>query len=173
MNVCITREEPSDYAEVYELNRMAFNRENEAKLVNLLRSSDAFVPELSIVAQLNSTVIGHLLLTKLLIQHSNDSITESLALAPMAVHPDYQNQGVGSKLIVYGIEKAKALNFQSIIVLGHEHYYPKFGFQPAYSWDISPPFEVPKNAFMAIELQTNALKNCSGIVIYPKAFSLV
>jgi len=173
MYICITREESSDYAEVYELNTMAFNRENEAKLVDLLRFSDAFIPELSIVAKINNRVIGHILLTKIRIQHSDNSTSESLALAPMAVHPDYQNKGTGSKLIIYSIEKASELNYKSIIVLGHENYYPKFGFQPAYIWDIKPEFEVPKNAFMGIELSESSLKNCAGTVIYPKEFSLV
>src|SRR5690606_9220000 len=121
----------------------------------------------------NNRVIGHILLTKIRIQHSDNSTSESLALAPMAVHPDYQNKGTGSKLIIYSIEKASELNYKSIIVLGHENYYPKFGFQPAYIWDIKPEFEVPKNAFMEIELNSNSLKNCSGTVIYPKEFSLV
>ena len=91
----------------------------------------------------------------------------------MAVLPEYQNQGIGGQLIKYGLERAKELKFKSVIVLGHEHYYPKFGFVPAEKWNIKPPFEVQKNVFMAIALEEKGLNGVSGTVRYPKEFEEV
>lgn len=88
----------------------------------------------------------------------------------MAVRPQFQEKGIGGQLINEGFKTARGLKFKSIIVLGHEHYYPKFGFEPAGKWNIKAPFDVPSNAFMAIELEQDGLKNISGTVIYPKEF---
>ena len=74
--------------------------------------------------------------TKIQIEDEDKSKTESLALAPMAVRPEFQNKGIGGQLIKHGLEKAKELQHKSVIVLGHEHYYPKFGFVPADKWNI-------------------------------------
>lgn len=69
-----------------------------------------------------------------------------------------------------GLSRAKELSFESVIVLGHPNYYPKFGLQVASKWNIKTPFQVPSTAFMAIELVENGLNNVSGTVIYPKEF---
>ncbi len=120
------------------------------------------------VAQIDNEIVGHILLTK--IQIIGNEIYDSLALAPMAVLPEFQNRRIGSALVRAGLKKAKDLKFKSVIVLGHKNYYPKFGFQKASNWQIKCPFEVPDEAFMAIELIKNGLENISGIVQYPKAF---
>lgn len=170
----LREEEASDYKKVFEINFAAFKQENESKLINALRNNfDVFIPELSIVAELNKEIVGHILFTKIQIKNAEGIVFESLALAPMAVLPDFQNLGIGTRLVAHGLEKAKQLNFKSVIVLGHENYYPKFGFKPAHLWNIKAPFEVPLNYFMAIELQQDSLKNISGTVIYPKEFEIV
>lgn len=161
----------ADFAQVFEVNRFAFGQESEAKLVNALRKNKTvFVPELSFVAEVNNKIVGHILFTKINIKEDLENMHESLALAPMAVLPTFQNQGIGGQLIRKGFEVAKELGFKSVIVLGHEHYYPKFGFKPADKWNIRAPFEVPLNVFMAIELKADGLKNISGTVIYPEEF---
>ena len=91
----------------------------------------------------------------------------------MAVRPEFQKSGIGGQLIQQGLKVAEELGFKSVIVLGHEHYYPKFGFEPADKWNIKAPFDVPSNVFMAIELVKDGLKNISGTVIYPKEFETV
>ena len=88
----------------------------------------------------------------------------------MAILPEFQGLGVGSELIKEGMEKAKELGFNSIIVLGHKDYYPKFGFKKASRWKIKCPFKVPDEAFMAIELSDGALEDKAGIVVYPDEF---
>lgn len=173
MQVVIREETPADVPVVYELNKAAFDQELEAHLVDLLRHSEAFIPGLSLVATLDDQVVGHILFTRIRIKDPQGNEFESLALAPMAVAPKLQNKGIGGQLINSGLAKARTLGYTSVIVLGHEHYYPRFGFAPANRWNILPPFEVPENVFMAIELVEGGLKGVSGTVEYPKEFDAV
>ena len=173
MNIQIREEVQSDHSDVFVLNEIAFEQDGEAKLINLLRESSAFIPELSLVALIDNDIVGHILFTKITIISDNGNEYNSLALAPMAVKPSYQKQGIGGQLINYGLGKAKELGHNSVIVLGHEHYYPKFGFLPTTKWNIKAPFDVPTNAFMAIELIENGLNGITGIVKYAKEFVMV
>lgn len=168
MDIKIRKEEEKDYKKVYEVHRLAFQRENESKLIEKIRKGENFVPELSLVAEIGNEIVGHILFSKIKI--IGNSVFESLALAPMAVIPKFQKQGIGGKLIKKGFEKAKRLGFDSIIVLGHKEYYPKFGFQRASKWSIKCPFEVPDEVFMAIELTKKALERKAGTVKYPEEF---
>lgn len=173
MNVFIRQEIKRDFSEVFELNSKAFAQDNEARLVNLLRNSDAFIPELSLVAIAGNKIVGHILFTKISIVDASKNRQSSLALAPMGVLPEFQKQGVGGQLIRYGLSKARELGHSSVIVVGHEHYYPKFGFLPARKWGIKAPFDIPDNVFMAIELVRDGLKGIQGVVEYPKEFDMV
>ena len=111
--------------------------------------------------------------TRITIRSEKGELYHSLALAPMAVAPEYQRKGIGKKLVERGLKRAKDLGHKSVIVLGHEHYYPRFGFQPAARWSIKAPFTVDPNHFMAIELVPDALRDVSGVVQYPKEFDQV
>lgn len=173
MKTLIRQEKEEDIARVFEVNKLAFKQENEAKLVDLLRKSNAFIPELSLVAVIDNIVIGHILFTKIKIVATDKTETESLALAPMAIIPAFQQKGIGGQLIKSGLTMARELQYQSVIVLGHEHYYPKFGFKPAAKWNIQSPYAVPASFFMALELLPDGLKNVSGLVQYPKEFETV
>lgn len=173
MNIKIRQEIKDDFNTVFEVNKLAFGQDSEANLVELLRQSKAFVPELSLVATLDNKIVGHILFTKIKIINDDKIETESLALAPMAVRPEFQNKGIGGQLIKHGLDKARELQHKSVIVLGHEHYYPKFGFVPADKWNIKSPYDVPTNVFMALELVTDGLKNISGTVFYSKEFKTV
>jgi len=168
MNIVIRKEEEKDYKQVYEVNKLAFQQENESILIGKIRKGENFIPDLSLVAEIDNRIVGHILFSKIKIV--GDSIFESIALAPMAVIPAFQKQGVGSKLIKKGMAKAKELGFDSIIVLGHKDYYPKFGFERASKWNIKCPFKVPEEAFMAIALTKKALEDKAGTVKYPDEF---
>ncbi|MDR2956514.1 MAG: N-acetyltransferase [Prevotella sp.] len=168
-NAQIRQERAQDFPAVYNIHVKAFSRIEEARLTDRLRSSDAFIPELSLVAIIENEIVGHILFTKVSIEHEYGQ-KESLSLAPMAVRPDTQRKGVGTKLIQAGFEKARQLGYKSVIVLGHPEYYTKFGFKPTSNWDIKPPFNVPNNAFMGMELIEDAFGNMKGIVQYPKEF---
>ena len=172
MIITVRPEQQADIDDIYELNKLAFGQENEARLVDLLRSGEGYVPGLSIVAAADNALVGHILFSKIFVV-SGDARYETLALAPMAVRPGFQKQGVGGRLITAGLQSARELGFGSAIVLGHEHYYPKFGFVPASRWSIRAPIDVPDNVFMAIELLPGSLRNVSGVVEYPVQFSAV
>ncbi|MEL6718607.1 MAG: N-acetyltransferase [Bacteroidota bacterium] len=174
MNIKIRQEKEKDHQIVENLIATAFevveiSDHKEHFLVHRLRKSDAFVAELSLVAETNNQIVGHILFTKILIQNNTDNF-ESLALAPVSVLPEFQGKGIGGLLIRKGHEIAKSLGFESVVLLGHAEYYPKFGYKRASSFGISLPFEVPDENCMAIELVENALDEVNGIVQYPKAF---
>jgi len=170
----IRREEIKDYKEVFKLIANAFENEvytdhKEQFLVERLRKSEAFIPELSLVAEIDGEITGYILLTKIKIIN-NDIQKTSLALAPVAVLKKYQGKGIGGKLIEEAHRKAKELGFDSVILLGHEKYYPKFGYEMTKNYGIKLPFEVPDENCMLIELTENALKGITGTVEYPKEF---
>jgi predicted N-acetyltransferase YhbS len=173
MEVEIREEVVSGFPDVYDLNKASFGQESEPKLVELLRKSNAFIPELSLVATMNNKIVGHILFTKIKIKDDSGKEFESLALAPMAARPELQKQGIGGKLIRYGLNKATELGHKSVLVLGHEHYYLKFGFVPTEKWKIKAPFDVPINVFMGNELVKNGLADVPGTVQYPKEFEMV
>lgn len=164
-------ENPNDYPKVYDVNLAAFKRPDEAQLVDKLRTGEAFVGDLSIVAAIGKDVIGHILFTPIQIVNG-DIRHESLALAPMAVLPDHQGKEIGSQLVWAGLKKAKELGYKSVIVLGHETFYPRFNFTPANKWGIKAPFNIPEKYFMALELEEGALDNVSGTVEYPEALRM-
>jgi predicted N-acetyltransferase YhbS len=174
MNINIRQETEKDYKLSETVVEKAFkNAEHsdhkEQNLVDKLRRSDVFIPELSLVAESNKEIIGHIMLTKLFIENE-DNRYKSLALAPVSVLPEYQNKGIGSKLINQSLKLAKELGFKSVIVLGHDKYYPRFGFKPASIWGIKAPFNVPDEAFMALELEDKSLDDVTRSVVYSKEF---
>lgn len=170
MNIVIRQEQGNDIDTIYSVVKSAFEKAehsdgDEQNLVSCLRNSEAFIPELSLVAELNGEIVGHVLFTKIKIGEN-----VSLALAPVSVIPKYQGKGVGSKLILKGHEIAKSLGFGSVVVLGHPTYYPRLGYVPASKWGIKTLFEVPDDCFMALELIEDSLINVSGVVQYAKEF---
>ncbi|MDR2995868.1 MAG: N-acetyltransferase, partial [Bacillus cereus] len=146
-----------------------FSDKKEHELVKRIRECDAFVPDLSIVA-VDEEIVGHILLSKITIEQDGASV-DSLALAPVSVAPNHQKKGIGGKLIIVALEKAKELGYGSVVVLGHSEYYPKFGFERASQRNIKAPFEVPDEVFMVMELRENALQGVEGIVQYSSAFA--
>ncbi|MFS0821913.1 GNAT family N-acetyltransferase [Bacillus sp. 1P02SD] len=176
MGILIRQEIHEDYYETEEVVRRAFINEEysdktEHFLVNRIRNSDAFIPELSLVSvNQEDKIVGHILLSKIQINDGVRSV-ESLALAPVSVIPEFQRRGIGSQLIRAALEKTKELGYQSVIVLGHKEYYPRFGFKQANIWNIKAPFDVPNELFMALELADGSLENVQGVVEYSAAFS--
>ena len=167
----IRQENKNDYEEVYNLIKKAFETAehsdyNEQDLVVSLRNSKNFIPELSLVAIKDNKIVGYILFTKIEI----GPYTE-LALAPLAVLPEYQKQGIGKALIDKGHQIAKELSYHYSVVLGSEKYYSKFGYEPAIIYGIKAPFEVPSEKFMAIKLK-NTDKKIKGVVKYAEEFGI-
>lgn len=167
----IRTEDVKDYEEVYKLNYLAFgNREDESKLIERIRLSEGFIPELSIVAEIGNEIVGHILLSRATVEGQDEQFTV-IVLAPIAVKPAYQKQGIGSKLIEEGIKRCKSLGYAMIFLIGHPTYYPRFGFQPArqYGLDLKQ-FEVPDEVFMVYEVEAGKLKETKGELKYPNTF---
>lgn len=170
MGVAIRQEKIEDVQEVYHVVQKAFedadhSDHDEHQLVNRLRKSTKFIPELSLVAEYEGRIVGHILFTEI---HVGDRIL--VALAPVAVLPEMQSKGIGKKLITEGHQIAARLGYTGSVVLGHEKYYPKFGYKKASLYGIEAPFDVPENSFMAVELTDGGLSGVHGVVEYAKEF---
>ena len=167
----IRQESQKDYEEVYMVVKTAFEMAehsdgNEQDLVVALRNSDSFIPKLSLVAVKDDKIVGYILFTKIKIENH-----EEIALAPLAVLPEYQKQGIGSMLIEQGHKIAKKLGYHYSIVLGSENYYPKFGYIPATQYGIQAPFDVSNENFVAVKLNDTDIE-IKGIVQYAKEFGI-
>lgn len=159
----IRKEEERDFEEIKKINDISFGGEFEGKLVANLRAGKNFI--LSLVAEKDGKIIGHIMYSRIKIGG-----IDSTALAPVCVIPEYQNMGIGSRLIEKSLEMLKNMGEKSVIVLGHDKYYPKFGFETASKYGIKCPYDVPDEAFMALELEKDSLK--SGMVEYGEEFSM-
>ncbi|MBN3961187.1 GNAT family N-acetyltransferase [Nostoc sp. NMS8] len=157
----------ADYTRIAEVNTLAFVQENEAKLVEEIRRSDRYISKLSLVAEVKNVVVGHILFSY--IDLVGEKTLQVLGLAPLAVHPQFQRQGIGSTLIKVGLEIAEAKGETIVIVLGHPEFYTRFGFQPSIIYEIESPFPVPEDVFMVKPLQSYHQKY-KGKVVYPPAF---
>ncbi len=162
----IRPESSEDISAVHRVNAEAFETETEANLVDALRQSG--IPLISLVAEIKGELVGHILFSPM--TDSAGAKIPVAGLAPMAVSPAHQKQGIGSALVKEGLAQCKAAGYRAVIVLGHPDYYPRFGFVPASQYDISCQYEAPDEAFMALELEPGALSRLSGIVKYHPLF---
>jgi putative acetyltransferase len=165
----IRPEVQADYGAVFDLDVAAFEGDEEARLVGRIRSSEGFDPRLSLVAEREGRIVGHVVLSRIVIQ-APDRDVPALALAPVAVLPAFQRMGIGSSLIRAALTAAASIGYGAVIVLGHPDYYPRFGWVPASGYGIAAPFSVPDRAFMALELVEGALDGIEGTVVYAAAF---
>lgn len=168
--VAIVRpEEHANYGPIAKINQLAFGGVQEARLVEALRARPDYIRGLSLVAQLETKIVGHVLFFPVRIvgqgvEHS------ALSLAPLAVHPDYQNLGIGTQLVRNGLERSERMGYNFVVVLGHPGYYARFGFERASNYGIYPPFEAADDAYMVWTPSSNLLKGVSGRVVYPPEF---
>ncbi len=168
----IRTEKPEDYRAVHEVNLHAFGRKTEADFVDNLRKTEGFIPELSLVAEVDGKIAGHIIFTRIHIR-AKDGLVPVLSLAPMAVIPSHQKQGVGSLLIRRGIEEAKINGYNVVVVVGHAEYYPKFGFTYAGAKGLTVKWKLAPENFMVAELAPDALDCLKGEVVYPPVFDTV
>jgi putative acetyltransferase len=164
--VIIRPESESDRQAIRVVHRAAFGQEDEALLVDNLRESEAFLPELSLVAELEASIVGHVVLSRAQLDDR-----PVLALGPIGVVPTFQHHGIGAALMRSSLERALGLGEELVVLLGHPEYYPRFGFVPASRLGIKPPRPWSDAAFMALELRPGAARG-GGAFAYPAAFVL-
>ncbi|GAB5519624.1 MAG: N-acetyltransferase [Rhodothermales bacterium] len=162
----IRPETPSDHAAVFALNATAFPTDAEARLVDALRKQAS--PIVSLVAEQDGVVVGHILFSPVTLPHHPSLAL--MGLAPMAVHPQHQRQGIGGALVKAGLAACREMGAVAVIVLGHPEYYPRFGFVPASRFGIVCPYEVPDEVFLALELTPDVLIDAGGTLQYHAAF---
>ena len=165
----IRGETPGDYDSIAVVNRRAFGQEEEGLLIANIRGSDGFDPPLSLVAEIEGDVVGHILFSPIHIETESGDVPV-LALAPMAVLPNFQKRGIGSQLVRTGLDISRQAGHAIVVVLGHPGYYPRFGFQQASQFGVRSPFDVPDDVFMVQGLIPGVLDAVSGVVRYPRAF---
>ena len=166
MKITVREERPGDIVAICALNSLAFGQEQEGQIVNALRRNAA--AHLSLVAIVEGKIVGHILYSPATIGG-----LDGVALGPMAVHPDFQGKGIGSKLVEEGNARMKKEGCPFVIVLGHADYYPRFGFTPAGNFGISCEWNVPDDVFMILVLDEARMRCVSGKALYRPEFSTV
>lgn len=163
-----TRPETAADAEaIRAVNLAAFPTAEEADLVDGLRATGAWIEGLSLVTEdPGGAVVGHALLTRCHVDGA-----PALALAPCAVLPRVQRTGAGTAAIRAGLEAARAMGENVVLVLGHPEYYMRFGFAPASLFGIRASFDVPDEAMMALALNP-AAEIPRGTIAYPEPFGV-
>lgn len=170
--ILIRPEEPRDFAAIREIHQLSFGRENEAALVEKIRGSRDFIPGLSLVAEFEGRTAGHVLFCRIWIRPPDPALPEevALALAPLSVHPDYRNKGIGSELVTQGLKACRQHGFSLVVVVGEQSYYSRFGFVPARPKGLEVPFPVPERAFLLADIVPRRGPGVKGTVRYPPAF---
>lgn len=164
--IIIREERPGDVERIRAVNLAAFETTTEADLVNALRERATQL--ISLVAEDDTKIIGHILFSPVTLE--NEPGLTLMGLAPMAVVPSRQRQGVGSSLVREGLERCGQLNAAAVVVLGHPKYYPRFGFSPASRLSLRSEYDVPEEVFMVRELRDGALSGLSGTIRYHPVF---
>ena len=162
----IREETTADVDAIREVNRRAFAQDQEGNIVDALRSNGAAL--LSLVAIVDGEVVGN-------IMYSPATVGDTLgaALGPMSVLPEFQRQGIGSKLVKAGNQRLKERGCPFVIVAGHPEYYPRFGFTPASKHGIRCEWDLPDNVFMIAVLDPAKMHGVSGLAKYRHEFSTV
>jgi putative acetyltransferase len=165
----IRQEQPGEETTVNEVNRLAFGGDAEPRLVESIRASEGFITELSLVAEMDGAIVGHILFSPVTIRTEAGDVP-ALTLAPIAVLPEFQNRRIGSLLIEQGLVRAGELGHELVFLIGHPWYYPRFGFKPAGPLGIKYPTHIREEVFMVYELVPGATARAQGTLVYPAAF---
>ncbi|WP_437191325.1 GNAT family N-acetyltransferase [Planctomicrobium sp. SH527] len=162
----IREELPEDREAIHRLHQKAFGGDAEADLVDALR--DDGHSEVSMVVTSDEQVIGHILFSRVSIVTEKGTVN-ALSLAPMAIHPDFQRRGIGTRLLYAGLDRCEKLRHRIVLVLGHPEFYGQFAFSAKLAQQIESPFGGGE-AWMAMELVENALRNVVGRVEFSPPF---
>lgn len=170
--IIIRPERPADYDDIARVVEAAFGDANVARLVERVRASEFYVPELSLVAESDGEVVGHVMFSYVTLRRERDE-RRVLILSPLAAAPSLPREGIGSALVREGIARAEARKEPLIMVEGIPAYYPRFGFERARPYGIEPPTaKIPDAAFMVLRL-SNYEPSLRGTIVYSPAFDIV
>jgi len=162
----VRAEDKDDFVDAQSILLSAFPEEGESKLVSRLRENAQ--PIISLVAEIDGKLVGHILFSPVTLD--SKPVLQLMGLAPMAVLPSHQRQGIGSALVEAGLAQCRLMQYGAVVVLGHPDYYPKFGFSASTNFAIKSEYDVPADVFMIVELTNNYLIGCSGTISYHKEF---
>lgn len=165
--IIVRDESPGDAVRIHAVHARAFPTDLEARLVDALRDAGAVV--ISQVAVVAGAIVGHVLLSPVHIEHGGSN-TSVLGLAPIAVAPEYQRQGVGSKLMRSALDQARARHVGAVVLVGEPDYYARFGFTAAKQSGLRCKWPGTDEAFMVLEIDSGALARSSGLVSYHELF---
>jgi putative acetyltransferase len=165
--ITVRAETSAEHSAIRRVNELAFGSSSEANLVDALR--ECAHPHISLVALKDDQIVGHIFFSPVSIG-SHAAAFIAMGLAPMAVLPEYQKQGIGSALVEAGLNECRRIGHQIVVVVGHAEYYPRFGFTPARSKGLSCEYEVPDDVFIVAELSPGALAGRQGLVRYHPEF---
>ncbi len=174
MNMHVRNACDSDTPAIADIVRAAFGAVSGQEIADLiadLLADPSAYPLVSLVATVDTTIVGHILFTSAHIQLSQRMVSAAI-LAPLAVHPTHQRQGIGSRLIEAGLKQVQATGVELVFVLGHPGYYPKYGFSPAGIQGFDAPYPIPPedaSAWMVQELHPGIIGHVRGHVICAKA----
>ncbi len=169
--ITVRVERAEDIAQIREVNELAFEQALEADLVDRLRAGAA--EPLSLVAVDGGTVLGHVLFSPVDVE-SNGRRVRGMGLAPMAVRPGRQREGIGTQLVTHGLNLLRESGCPFVVVVGHPGYYPRFGFVPAATHGLRSQWsEVPPEAFMVLVFDARAMRGIAGVARYQPAFEQV
>ncbi|VXC42566.1 GNAT family N-acetyltransferase [Sphingomonas sp. 8AM] len=169
--ITVRAERPADGPAISEVVRraytnVAYSDHREHLMIERLRGTDAWIQALSLLAEVDGEVVGHILLTRATIHNTQPSVV-TLALAPLSVVPKHQCSGIGKRLVEAARQKAIELGFETILLIGLPSYYPQFGFEPLSRYPITLPFDAPDEDCMVLCLRSGALDGIAGVVEYP------
>jgi len=164
MRIDVREERPADSSAIRDVNVRAFGQDQEAGIVDALRSNGA--ASLSLVATVDERIVGHIMYSPVQIGR-----IEGSGLGPMAVLPEYQRRGIGSRLVETGNRQLEIAGCPFIVVLGHAAFYPRFGFQPARPIGVTCEWDVPDDVFLILVLDPARMAGVFGLARYRSEFS--
>jgi putative acetyltransferase len=168
--IIIRAEKTEDRDAIHRVVELAFGQRGEADLVDALRENAKTY--ISLVATVDKQVVGHIFFSPVTVEAKASNFA-AMGLAPMAVLPEYQNQGIGSQLVREGLKECRGLDYDIVVVLGHPEFYPRFGFAPASRKGLRSEYDVRDEVFMVLELSEDALGGRGGLVKYHPEFGKV
>ena len=169
MSISVRQELPADHEAIRTVHELAFGWPDEAQIVVSLRDSPAYLPELSLAAEADGEIVGHVMLSTAKIEGESSSWT-ALVLGPIGVPPSSQRRGIGSAMVHAALERAAVMGYGAVFLIGHPTYYPRFGFVPASRYGMKTTYNVPDEVFMVRLLRPDGVEGITGTVVFPEAF---